>query len=122
MQVANLIERCLRRSPAERPNAKDIFDQLRALLPSSAGPRSVIMNTARSGSLAPVVESEERNSSGSLQSGESFLEYEGQFRRPGRLPDYAASDEGGSTLSAQGAPSQISPPSSPEVGHTAENK
>ena len=80
------------------------------------------MNTARSGSLAPVVESEERNSSGSLHSGESFLEYEGQFRRQGNLPDYAASDEGGSQLSARGAPTQLSQPSSPEVGEDLERK
>lgn len=70
------------------------------------------MNSARSGSLAPVAESDERRSSGSLQSGDSsFLEYEAQFRRPGKTPDsYTASDEGGSTLSMPAEPSQISTP------------
>lgn len=104
-QVASIIERCLRRNPAERPCAKDIFDQLRALLPSSNGPRvNVIMNSARSGSLAPVAESDERHSSGSIQSGDSFLEYEAQFRRPGRPGEHSTADESGSAASPQGSP------------------
>ena len=106
-----MIERCLRRNPAERPNAKEIFETLRPMLPSSAGPRSVIMNTARSGSLAPVVESDERHSSGSIQSGDSsFLEYEAQFRRPERPEDYPAADEGGSAVTHKEGVTQLNSP------------
>ena len=103
LQVAELIERCLQRNPAERPSAKDIFDQLRSMLPASSGPKPVLVNTARSGSLAPVVETEELVSRSSDQSGvgSDIMEYETEFRRPQRGEGYSTSDEGSSISRTQ---------------------
>ena len=69
------------------------------------------MNSARSGSLPPVAESDERNSSGSLHSGDSsFLEYEAQFRRPGRPLERDLSPSSLSENEATTAVTGASPP------------
>jgi serine/threonine protein kinase len=72
-QVADVVEKCLRRNPENRPSARKIFEILIGLLPKSARARPVL-STTRSGSLPPVAEVEHGGgSSGSFQSKISIL-------------------------------------------------
>jgi hypothetical protein len=56
LQVADLIEECLKRKPEDRPSARMIFETLSDLLPYGARGSSDVLSTLRIGALSSVAE------------------------------------------------------------------